>query len=200
MKSIIASLALIPAASASAGLLFADNFNSENGGVANNGTLNYNSFSNWSVSDGTVDLIGNGYFDFGFAANELFIDLDGSTGNAGVFSTSTAFTFEAGVQYELKFELAGNQRVNTNESVDIDIGLGGLLDETIVIGANDAFTEFVFTFVGDGSSGMLQFENLGGDNIGALLDNVQLSAVPLPQTGVLAGVGLLGVAGLRRRR
>ncbi len=190
----------VAVACSQAGVLFTDDFNAENGGVANSGTLNYNSFLNWTVSDGTVDLIGNGYFDFGFAANELFVDLDGSTNNAGIFSTTSEFTFEAGVQYELKFELAGNQRVNTNETVDIDIVAGGLLDETVVIGVNDGFTEFVFTFIGDGSTGRLQFENLGGDNIGALLDNVQLSVIPLPQTGALAGVGLLSVAGLRRRR
>ena len=39
-----------------AGVIFEDNFDSENGGV---GALNYNGFDNWSVASGTVDLIGN---------------------------------------------------------------------------------------------------------------------------------------------
>ena len=46
---------------ASAAPLFSDNFNAQNGGV---GTLNFSGFTNWTVSNGSVDLIGNGFFDF----------------------------------------------------------------------------------------------------------------------------------------
>ena len=56
--------------SANAGVIFSDNFNAENGGT---GVLNYNSFNNWTVTDGTVDLIGNGFFDF-YPGNGLYVD------------------------------------------------------------------------------------------------------------------------------
>ena len=84
MKKILYSLcavfiifAFIGAASATP--IFEDNFDSENGG---NGVTNYTGFINWTVTDGTVDLIGNGYFDF-FPGNGLYVDMDGSTNNAG---------------------------------------------------------------------------------------------------------------------
>ena len=43
--------------SAQALTIFEDNFDSENGG---NYQLNYSGFANWDVTDGTVDLIGEG--------------------------------------------------------------------------------------------------------------------------------------------
>ena len=45
----------LAAAPAHAAVLFLDSFNTENGGV---GTLNYSAFQNFSISNGTVDLIG----------------------------------------------------------------------------------------------------------------------------------------------
>jgi hypothetical protein len=51
---LLAVLGLIALARpASAVVIFSDNFNTENGCV---GTLNYNNFANWTVSNGTVDL------------------------------------------------------------------------------------------------------------------------------------------------
>ena len=46
-----------------AGVLLQDNFDAENGGtgILNYGTVN-GVFANWTVSDGHVDLIGNGFF------------------------------------------------------------------------------------------------------------------------------------------
>ena len=51
--------------------------------------LNYNSFSQFSVTNGTVDLIGNGFFDF-YPSQGRYVDLDGSTGNAGLLGTNKA--------------------------------------------------------------------------------------------------------------
>ena len=51
-------------------ILLSESFDSENGGL---GVLDYSGFGGWTVSDGTVDLIGNG----------LYIALDASTRSAG---------------------------------------------------------------------------------------------------------------------
>ena len=72
--------------SAQAQIVFADNFEADMLG------LNYTSFViGWAVSDGTVDLIGNGFFDF-YPSNGKYVDLDGSSGNAGVLSRSLTLT------------------------------------------------------------------------------------------------------------
>ena len=78
----IALAALLAGASAAqAATVFSDNFNSDSLG------LNYTAFVNgWSVSDGTVDLIGTGFFDF-YPGNGNYVDLDGSSSNAGVLAS-----------------------------------------------------------------------------------------------------------------
>ena len=104
-------------------IIFSDNFNAENGGV---GVLNYNSFANWSVSGGTVDLIGSpGFFDF-FPQNGLYVDLDGTSFLAGTL-TSIGIPVTPG-SYILSFLLAGSQRGDFN-TVHVDVS-GGLASST----------------------------------------------------------------------
>ncbi len=55
--------------------------------------LNYAGFANWDVLDGFVDLIGNGFFDL-LPGNGLYVDLDGSTGDAGKLISKTTFTLD----------------------------------------------------------------------------------------------------------
>ena len=62
--------------------------------------LNYTGFANWTVYSGTVDLIGNGSYDF-LPGDGLYVDLDGSTSDAGVLTTKQSFNFTAGSQYIL---------------------------------------------------------------------------------------------------
>jgi hypothetical protein len=178
----------------SSAALLSDNFNSENGGV---GVLNYAAFSNWNVTDGTVDLIGNGFFDF-FPSNGLYVDLDGSTSNAGIFTTKNSFTFNNGTNYQLSFDLAGSQRGSTET---VNITLGSLIIDSKTLSSSDPFTTFTYFFTGDGSSAALSFSNLGADNLGAILDNVTLDVVqgvPEPGTFLLIGCGLISLAWFRR--
>lgn len=175
-------------------VIFHDNFDSENGGV---GELNYTGFANWTVSSGTVDLIGNGFHDF-LPGNGLYVDLDGSTHDAGVLAQSTPMTFEAGKTYSLTFNIAGNQR-GGQDSVHISLGVGLLLSHVITLSSSDPFELQTYTFVGDGTTGSIIFENSGGDNVGALLDEVTMSIIPLPSAAGLAGLGLLALASGRRR-
>jgi hypothetical protein len=182
----MAALALSAGGAAMADtVVFSDNFNAENGGV---GVLNYGGFANWSVSDGTVDLIGNGYFQLGMpVANGLFVDLDGSTHNAGVL-TSDPINFIIGYTYKLEFDIAGNQRGSANDTVAINVSVNALSD-TLTLASSDPLTHITYYFTATATPGALSFANAGGDNIGALLDNVTVTLVPAPQA---AGLGLLG--------
>jgi hypothetical protein len=190
-------------ASAQAAIIFSDNFDSENGGT---GVLNYNSFANWSVTSGTVDLIGNGYFDF-FPGKGLYIDLDGSTNNAGIMGRLE--TLLAG-DYTLSFSLAGNQRDNAGETTDVGVSvLAGsvIAQQSYSLNKNDGFTNYSIDFsISDllaPAEIQITFGALSNDNIGMLLDDVVLEqrvAVAEPASLALLGMGLLGLAAVRRTK
>lgn len=189
-----AAVAMLTSASvANAGVLLSDNFNAENGGT---GALNYTGFTNWTApSPGSVDLIGNGFFDF-YPGNGLYVDLDGSTGGqnpAGQLVSKA--TFGPGT-YTLTFDLGGSQRGDTNT---VEVSLGSFVqDITLPSSSPLALQSFTFT---TGSGGPLSFVELGNsDNVGLILDNVTLGTVPEPMTLSLFATGLVGAAAMRRRR
>ncbi len=187
---------------ANATIVFSDNFNTENGGAAQ---LNYTGFANWTVSQGTVDLIGNGSFDF-YPGNGLYADMDGSTNRNGGLTSKR--TFGAGT-YSLSFNLAGSARGDVNT---VEVKLGSL-DQSITLPSTAPFNPpMTFDLSIGGIGGQLSFTQTdscsnqppsaachGGDSLGLILDNVVLSttsaAVPEPSTLLLSGLGLAG-AGL----
>jgi hypothetical protein len=173
-------------------VIFQDNFNAEHGGT---GILNYNAFANWTVSDGTVDLIGNGFFDF-FPGNGLYVDLDGSTGNAGTMTTTSSLGLSAGMTYILQFDLGGSMRGDVN-TAEVNVSVSNF-NESFTFNSDMPLTHITRTFVANGD-GFLSFAGSGGDNIGLILDNVQVTVVPLPTGAVLGGLGL-GIAGVATRR
>ena len=199
-KALFATAGLLIAAGAHAAPVFSDNFDGENG---NTTVLNYTGFANFTVTDGTVDLIGtpSGYSIVCAGGAGACVDLDGTTGNPGAL-TSSAIDFAAG-DYTLTFDLSGNQRTQSTDTVTVS--LGSLLNETISLAGFDPFQTFSFNFsVVAPTTASLIFQNDGSDNIGAILDNVAINggADPVPEPGMigLLGLGLLGLGVARRRR
>ncbi|MFM9836153.1 MAG: PEP-CTERM sorting domain-containing protein [Methylophilaceae bacterium] len=176
--------------------VFADDFNS----YSPVDQLNWLLPVGWIYgNEGTVDLIGaGGNWEFAFASNGLFVDLDGSTNFAGLLKHSV--DLDAGVTYSLTFDLAGSQRGDINDVV-VNFGTSS---GTYTLATSDLFSTKTLSFTPDATGAYdISFQNSGdpGDNVGALLDNVSVVAVPESETSAMMAVGL-GVMGFvaRRRR
>jgi hypothetical protein len=160
----------------------------------------------WETVDGTVDYLRLGS-SFGnlCRGGVACIDLDGSSSNAGVFRTVQSF---APGEYKLSFEIFGSSRGDTNE---VTVSLGGLNLVQPITSAGDWIVTEILATIGAGGS-KLSFSNFGGDNLGAILNSVKLvkvenggggpAPIPLPAAAplLLGGIGLIGLAGWRRRR
>jgi hypothetical protein len=192
IRKLIAVAAMLAGASAAQAVtVFSDNFDADIQG------LNTTSFvQGWSVANGTVDTIGTGFFEL-LPGQGNYIDLDGSSSQAGVFSNSVTLT--GGVTYTMSYAISGNMRGAGNDTVDVAFGTAS---NTHVIGQYDALNtmSLSFTPTTSGSYGF-SFYNHGGDNQGAILDQVTITAVPEPETYamLLAGLAAVGFAARRRR-
>lgn len=198
--ALAATLAAACAAPAAAAPVFFDDFSAD--ALA----LNANPLQ-WTVSDGTVDVVGTGFFAnlcAGGPSPSRCVDLDGSSGNAGIM-TSNAFNLSAGT-YALSFWLAGNQRNGSDDTVDVSVTLPTLVSQQYQLASNAVWTQYTLNFVYGGvlAPFSIVFNHAGGDNIGIVLDNVSLeavtTAVPEPGAMLLLGAAALGTARRVRRR
>ena len=199
-KIAVISIVLLCAASfasAAPTVVFSDDFDSENGGDAE---LDYDSFSNWNVSDGTVDLIGNGSYDF-LPGNGLYVDMDGSEKDAGIMTSYSSSLNELSPgTYRLSFDLAGNHRNNASETVTVSVQVASL-SRDYSLGRYDPFKTYNEVFTLDQAQDVqIVFSGSGGDNIGMLLDNVELAIIPAPGAILLGSIGVGLVGWMRRRR
>jgi hypothetical protein len=152
----------------SASIVFVSLFNDENGGE---GALNWTDFEDWDVVAGCVDLHGNGFIDI-WPNNGVYVDLDGTCEEGGTLRSREPLTLAPG-DYLLEFWLAGNNRIETPDTVIVT--LGTVHEEEIVLETDDPFALFTRELtVTEETSAFLSFQNLGGDDQGALLDLVRV--------------------------
>jgi len=192
--------AFLFASSASAAIkTLVDGFEGEVSGTE----LDYNSFTNWDVTDGTVDLKQTGTYGVTCNGSSYCVDLDGSTKDAGIFTSKEEFQARA---YEVSFAYSGNQRgayINgsNNQSdtflVEFSNSQGVILSKEVAY--TDEWTVFSAMIVLDDVA-KLSFSVTGGDNQGVVLDDISVvSAVPVPAAAFLFAPALIGFMGLRRK-
>jgi hypothetical protein len=188
-------------------VVFQDGFDAETGsgqGASGQSETSYTAFAQWTVSDGSVDLIAQS--DFGidcFGGSGKCVDLDGATNDAGVL-TSIALNLATGT-YDFSFQLSGtdsgfSQVAAQNPNV-VDVSIGGLFAATITVNWGDPFATYGGSFnLLAPTTVSIVFANQGGDQFGAMLDAVKLELVPEPGTAALLALGLgsLGASGRRR--
>ena len=185
--AVVATLLLGSALTHAASPIFSDNFNDYPADQ-----LNWvpSASSGWMVSsNGTVDIHGaGGVYDF-IPGNGSYVDLAGSTLSSGLLFHDVNLV--EGMTYALSFDLAGSHR-RSGETVHVSFGSAAA---SYSLGSADPFSTFTLNFT-PGSDGSYSFSylNAGGDNFGALLDNVSVSAIPEPESYamLLTGLSLIG--------
>lgn len=191
------ALSVAVSASADAGVILSDNFDTAPLQLNWPGDAVFTSLGTGGAS---TDLIGApGFFDF-LPGNGRYVDLDGSTGAghnpAGILQSVVSF---GPGDYTLSFWLAGNRRNAPLNPTDIFFGTD--LIATLMPASNAPFTLFTYNFTTT-TGGNLIFSQRGpSNNQGNLLDNVTLS-VPEPSAlamAIGALLSMLGLSVLRRR-
>jgi hypothetical protein len=158
--------------------IFFDAFLGDNGGVPAD---NFNAFFQWAVTVGSVDLVGQQVVDpsgspliefdsRGGPVFGRFVDLGGSTGTPGVFTSRFSFPFLAGVIYNLSFDFVSTDG-NPNTAT-VRIGPQVFTVST----SSPSFTRFSqnFAFVTT-TIAPLVFQDAGNDSFGIGIDNIVLS-------------------------
>jgi hypothetical protein len=188
------------AQSQAAAVLFEDNFDTNTISVP--GTP-----AGWTAFQGSVDRIGQIGASMAhnfLPGNGIYIDMDGTSFPyaEGGIHTNQVFNLVPGYTYTLSYDLAGSQRGDGSNRVDAYIP-GALVATTRTLANMAGFTTFTDTFtVAAPVMAEIFFRAVTrvSDNIGLLLDNVKLTAVPLPAAVWLLLSGIAGLGAFARRR
>jgi MYXO-CTERM domain-containing protein len=203
VAGVIASSSFVQ--NAVAGPLFFDNFNSDTPGL--NTTP-----AGWSLTQGSVDIIG-GSFGFNYyPGNGYYIDLNGSTYQYGGIRPDQIFlpgTYL--VTFNLGSSVGGEGGVDAGPTPKVtEVFLGNSTPVYISLPNLPPDWTYQSYYLTTTIPGSLVFDSLPDNppnspyaaNVGNILDNVSVSQAPLPATwtAMLVGLAGLGFAAFRRQR
>ncbi len=189
------ALGLIASGASASTVVFSDDFNTESG-VPTSG------LANWTIVSGSVDVVGAGTSLNWCGAGNRCLDMNGNEPGR-IETTLTGLT--VGLTYLLTFDYGNNQNSqNLNPPEQLSFGFVGQTTYALNIFAQPTLTASgIYTLVSNSTTATLFFADTGNspnDRGGPLLDNVRLSAIPLPAGGLLLLTALGGIAALRRRK
>lgn len=151
----------------------------------------------WQVEAGSVDMVGSAWA----AAHGLrSIDLSGVS--AGILSQT--FDTTTGTTYDVSFQIGGNFfgggaiKTATVSAGGAELALS--FDAGTSTAANMGWQTRSFRFTAQSASTTLRFVSGINSDAGMALDNVQVTAVPEPQTWALWAAGVAVLVAARRRR
>jgi choice-of-anchor C domain-containing protein len=176
------------------------------GGSFSTLTAGSTALTGWTIDWGQIDHIGT-YWTPSQGARSL--DLNGLVPG----SISQSFTTTSGTPYEIKFDLAGNPDFAGTKTLLV-WGDGASVfnqvftfDSTGKSTSNMGWVTESLTFTGGAGSTTLHFTSLTffpvtgpGPAYGPALDNVSVTAVPLPPSLRLLGGSLVGLVAISRRK
>jgi len=148
-------------------------FDAEHGGWP---SLDWTAFEHWRVANGSVDLLGRGFLE-AMPGSGLYVDLDGSLGNAGRLESGPIDLPAGG--YVLTLRLAGNQR---HPHVDtMTVRLGDLVDDVVGLDWDAPWTDVQWVvLVREPVAATLVLDHDGDDGMGMLLDRVTIAPAGEP--------------------
>lgn len=168
---LLASCATASGMGNGAAVLLEEDFEGEND---NRYALNFTDFARWEVVRGSVDLVGKPPFD-DFLPREqgMYVDLDGTTKQAGTLRSRERFALRPG-EYRLSISLSGSPRPNQPPNTVI-VTVGDAYRETFTLSSYAPLQRYTRTFrVRSATHAHLALEHLGGDDYGIFVDDIRL--------------------------
>ena len=167
--------------------IFFDAFLLDNNGQP---AQNFNTFFLWDVTDGSVDLVGGNVPGAVDQTNGRFVELGGSTGDAGQFATRVPIPFLPGVKYRLSFDYKSSDGNLNSAQVSVGSQVFNVSTDSTALLSFSRVLRFDAPV-----NERLVFQNLEDDDSGIGIDNVIVVEIPPTAAAVQVGGRVTSASG-----